>query len=287
MKFLSQFKLNATVLIKMSRNSKPIVGCGIEGGLGNKLFQMAHMFAFAQKHGYEPHLHSRHIQRAHHERARWHHFHRNACPIDFVHKEVREPFEKACRYLDFQPFPDASNIVLHGFFQSEKYFENCKSYIYEQFCCPDEERDQILKSHPGIEQGLFLHVRRGDNVNNPFHYIDLDRYYARALSHFNPDTVVYVFSDDIDYCKSYQVLSSVKNKVFVKEPNEIKSLWMMSLCGRGGIGANSTFSWWGAWLAKQRYGDACTIVYPDRQFPHDKIDYRDIVPPSFIKERTD
>jgi hypothetical protein len=263
------------------------ISTAIVGGLGNKLFQMAHTFGMAAKHGYEPVLHRGEISRSHHETARWDHFARNLPKVTFTFKRIVEPFEEACFYRDYTDrLPARSeNVLFNGFFQSEKYFEHCKDLIHEQFRCPDEIRKIILMKHAGLEQGVFVHIRRGDYVNNKFHELNLVEYFKRAFSHYPEETKWFVFSDDLPFCFSYGVLRELKNKVFVNEPNEVLALWTMSLCGKGGVCMNSSFAWWAGWLCKQSYGENALIVYPDRQFASNEVNFKDIVPDCFLKER--
>jgi hypothetical protein len=264
--------------------STPICSVGIVGGLGNKLFQLAHMYGYAKKHGYEARLHPQHISRAPHERASWVYFRRDAPLMNFTKSNVTADFRDACAYRDYSAIAPPGNIMFHGFFQSEKYFKHCSDYIFAQFRCPPDARADLVAKYGN--NAAFLHIRCGDNIGNRFHFIDLESYYKRALAHFPADTMFYIFSDDIAYCqRSYGFLHGIARKTFITERNEVNSLWLMSLCRLGGICANSTFSWWGGWLAL-RENPGCTVIYPDRQFPHDEIDFSDILPEGFIEERT-
>ena len=103
-----------------------------------------------------------------------------------------------------------------------------------------------------------IHIRRGDYVNNPF-YVDLMEtdYYERAMAMF-PDDEFLVFSDDIEWCKNKRTFSNCE---FAENNTEIEDLNLMAGC-KGVIMANSSFSWWGAFLSngkviapKQYYSD--------------------------------
>jgi len=117
----------------------------------------------------------------------------------------------------------------------------------------------------GIEVGSsFAHIRRGDYLdkgNEPY-LLGMD-YYSAALTKLNenPSQVLCIFSDDIAWCKE-QAWNTTKRIQYIDEPDEIKSLYMMSLCQGGAIISNSTFSTWGAILGPYEKGSM--IVYPSK-----------------------
>jgi len=123
---------------------------------------------------------------------------------------------------------------LDQFFQDQKFFEKSTGDIralYGQDIVP-------------INQ-VAIHVRRGDYVGNQF-YVDLSttNYYERAMELF-PDESFIVFSDDIEYCKTLKIFNGCE----FAHGSEVEDLNMMSGC-KGVIMANSSFSWWGAFLSK-------------------------------------
>ncbi len=165
------------------------------------------------------------------------------------------------RSLDYDPafrdLPD--NVYLKGYWQSERYFADIPDII---------RRDLALKSPPSAQNArliddirhrpsISLHIRRGDYVPNfPGMTVNntlLLDYYAKGAEHLATelaiDPVFYVFSDDTDWAR--QNLRLPFETVFVVHndndtaPHE--DLRLMSSCAHHII-ANSTFSWWGAWL---------------------------------------
>lgn len=118
--------------------------------------------------------------------------------------------------------------------QSEEYFAKYK-----------EEIKELFGSDIGLLPYVAVHVRRGDYVNNPF-YVDLfeDRYYERAMAQF-PDAQFMVFSDDIEWCKKQDVF---KGCLFSNQVGDVEALNEMASCV-GHVIANSSFSWWGAYLS--------------------------------------
>lgn len=152
------------------------------------------------------------------------------------------------------------DLFLFGYFQNEKYFMDYKPDIYKIL----ENKDicaRLLKLYPDLPNSYFIHIRRGDYVGNPLYEMDSDFYYRGAILYIldkDPDARFFVVSDDIEYCKSYSILSSV-NATFVEGMGPIYSLYLMSLCSKGGICANSSFSWWGSYLNKS---EDKTVVMP-------------------------
>lgn len=92
-----------------------------------------------------------------------------------------------------------------------------------------------------------IHVRRGDYVNNPF-YVDLTQtdYYEKAIAEF-PNEKFLVFSDDIEFCKEY----FIGDEYEFNDDNELDALNKMASC-KGIIMANSSFSFWGAYLSNAK-----------------------------------
>ena len=99
----------------------------------------------------------------------------------------------------------------------------------------------------GVESPVALHIRRGDFLRNSanHHNLGLD-YYEKALKYF-PNRNVIVFSDDPEWCKEQELFSDDRFLIAEGNSNYV-DMCLMSQCDDFII-ANSTFSWWGAWLA--------------------------------------
>ena len=164
----------------------------------------------------------------------------------------------------------SDNTNLDGFFQTEKYFENIANEIRSDFTFKDEYLNPCKEFIDSLETTpIFLHVRRGDAIGKEhYHPVAPMSYYVEALKRFNKDTPCFVFSDDLDWCKSQELFKSDR---FLFNDNIEKydyqsmdgsgsmqytllphvDLCLMSLCS-GAIIVNSSFSWWGAWLQNNR-----------------------------------
>lgn len=147
----------------------------------------------------------------------------------------------------FNNCPD--NVNLSGYFQSEKYFENVEPELREDF--------QFLDSVYEISKNFFdesfnnskvisLHIRRGDYVINPNHPVQSISYYENAIKQFD-DLPVLIFSDDPEWAKTQSIFNG--DKFFISDGGDSGvDLCLMSLCNFHII-ANSSYSWWGSWLA--------------------------------------
>jgi hypothetical protein len=142
-------------------------------------------------------------------------------------------------------------ISLYGFFQSEKYFKNIEDEIRQDFTFKPEIYNPCKTQIREIENPVALHIRRGDFlINSQNHYnLTLD-YYECALKKFDSKRNVIIFSDDPDWCKNQKLFEDDRFLVSEKNGSYI-DLCLMTLCSDFII-ANSTFSWWGAWLSQNR-----------------------------------
>jgi hypothetical protein len=161
-------------------------------------------------------------------------------------------------------------VCLVGYFQTEKYFINVKNELKQDFAFKDEIHNPCVEAIRQIENPISLHVRRTDYVTNPNHTtLSLD-YYEEALSKFDSDRNVLVFSDDPIWCKNQSLFSS--DRFFVSEGNSnYTDLCLMTLCSDHII-ANSSFSWWGAWLSENN-----EVVAPSGWFRGTNLEHLDTV----------
>jgi len=150
-------------------------------------------------------------------------------------------------------------ISLAGFFQSEKYFKNIEGEIREDFTFKPEILEPCKEMMEDVGEAISLHVRRTDYLENPNHTtLGLD-YYKKALDRFNPTLPVVIFSDDPEWCQEQELFSD--DRFMVSESgDQYVDLCLMTLCQHHII-ANSSFSWWGAWLSD--YDD---VVAPSKWF---------------------
>jgi hypothetical protein len=140
------------------------------------------------------------------------------------------------------------DVKLVGHFQSEKYFINYRNKLLELFEIDDKTKNFLFKKYRDIlnQNTCSIHVRRGDYLGLPNHHPTQPiQYYEQAITLIGEDKHYIIFSDDIKWCE--ENFNLLKNKTFISGNQDYEDLYLMSMC-KNNIIANSTFSWWGAWL---------------------------------------
>jgi hypothetical protein len=206
-------------------------------------------------------------------------------------KPVAAPSYIREKQFHFDPgilnLPDA--VYLDGYWQSDKYFKDIEDVIREEFSikAPQNGKNKKLAELISSRESVSLHVRRGDyvsnSVTNKVHGTCGLDYYTRAIAEIFSrvdDPYFFVFSDDPEWSKANLNISHPV--VFVDHNNASRNyedLRLMSQC-RHHIIANSSFSWWGAWLSS--YPDKIVIT-SKRWFSDPTVDTSDLIPPEWLK----
>lgn len=194
-----------------------------------------------------------------------------------------------------QAFPFCPDIwkahdgsILKGYWQSEKYFVSIENEIRNEIILAKEmskESKAILEIIKG-EESVSLHVRRGDYADNPvtnaFHGLCPESYYREAVALVrsnNPGVSrFFVFSDDPIWVeKNFSIgfpFQTIKHNALGQE---CEDLMLMSCCSHHVL-ANSSFSWWGAWLCEK---PEKFVVAPKQWFKGANLDTRDLIPHSW------
>lgn len=178
---------------------------------------------------------------------------------------------------------------VEGYFQTEKYFKYIEPIIRQEFTFktqPDVVNQKLLEQIKNTQTTVSVHIRRGDFVNNPTHPLQDNNYFQRAFNILKKkcqDLHLFLFSNDMDWVKSN--LSIPFLHTFVEHNNEasgIEDFRLMTHC-KHHIIANSSFSWWAAWLSP--YPDK--IVIAPSKWVKSSVEYyknlNDIVPEGWIK----
>ena len=183
----------------------------------------------------------------------------------------------------------SSPLVLNGYFQSEKYFENIKDTISDEFKLKVEPEKKTLEVLELIESydAVCIHIRRGDYVSdektNTYHGVcSMDYYHSgvaeAALGLVNPHC--FVFSDDPEWVRTNFKLAFPMTIVDIHGPKEAhEDLRLMSACNHFVI-ANSSLSWWGAWLGTNK---GKKVIAPKQWFADLSIDTSDLIPETWIR----
>jgi hypothetical protein len=182
------------------------------------------------------------------------------------------------------------NFKFEEYFQSEKYFKNIKDIIQNEFTLKTPLSPKAIEWKEKINlsnNSTSVHIRRTDYINNSTNqkiYTVCDqKYYQNAVLLIkekltNQVVNFFIFSDDIEWVKQNL---KFENTEYVSDSNlsECEELVLMSYC-KHNIIANSTFSWWGAWLNKNKDK---IVISPKNWFLDAKSNKNDIVPETWIK----
>ncbi len=194
------------------------------------------------------------------------------------------------RDKNFEPgvldLPD--DRYLYGYYQSELYFQDIRDVLLKDLRVrgPMNDANSDLAAKIGEGASVCLHVRRGDYYSNPaarmVHAVDLTDYYRKAISLMKErvgDCHFFLFSDEPEWVKANFDLGDACTVVDVNTPLEPEQdLRLMSLCEHFII-ANSTFSWWGAWLSQN---PDKVVIAPERWFLDDR-NIKDRCPKGWIR----
>jgi hypothetical protein len=202
----------------------------------------------------------------------------------FKSKYFREP--SFSYYNDFNSL--GSNIYLDGYWQSEKYFQKFEDQIRRDFQFKQIEDPINLQYLKSIESNnsISIHVRRGDYLsskdNQAKYYALTKNYYKIAVSYLNERVInphYYIFSDDVKW--AIENLDIKCPHTFISNNNAEQSYIDMQLmsCCKHNIIANSSFSWWGAWLNPNHQK---IVIAPNLWF-RDKTNTIDLIPEGWVR----
>lgn len=258
---------------------------GSHGRLGNQMFQFAALRGIAACHNYDYCIPFSDFKNEWTDHQLSETFElSSANNIGFVecHGECSGVYPEKTFSFDLEfvnNCPD--NVSLFGYFQSEKYFDFISDSIRQDFKFKKEIEATCQEFIQQLDNPIAIHVRRTDYVQKIQDHPPCSiEYYQKALYHFNSDREVIIFSDDSEWCKNQELFSP--ERFLISEGNDNRyDLCLMSMCNDFII-ANSTFSWWGAWLANRG-----TVIAPSRWFGENGYtsnnDTKDLIPDRWIK----
>jgi len=183
-----------------------------------------------------------------------------------------------------------SNYSFDGYWQSAKYFEHRRTSLLEDMQLKHALSARSIALLEQIKQSpssVALHIRRGDYISNAsanaVHGTCSIDYYLSAMDHLESKAVqlvFFVFSDDIEWAKAN--LGSKHKIVFADNGKNVpacEDMYLISACQHQII-ANSSFSWWGAWL---NANPDKVVIAPQKWFQTGDMDTRDLIPSSWLK----
>jgi len=273
---------------------------GNYGRIGNQLFQYAALKRIALKNNYELRLPAAQTFEEYQRTSK------GNCMAEF-NVEYKPLLEEHIKIMEHRVYrepqgrgyisqvlnvPDNTNVI--GYFQSEKYFQPIADSIKKELTFRDKSIIEKAKNFVedvkvGENSVTSLHIRRGDYVKKADKYpFPGWQYYKKAISLIGGESKIIVVSDDIEWCQTHLQGKNITYSVF---KNALEDLALMTVCDNNII-ANSTFSWWGAWLnnnltkkviaPKKWFGSGFYIVRTPLKikFPYTT---KDLLPKAWIK----
>ena len=242
-----------------------MISCRLKGGLGNLMFQIAFVEYESMMTGYPRGYYNVEKQLnllINHPplKAHWAYEYLNIFK-NFNWPRINKPPANHFTPVSFhyRGFVVKDNSNFDGFFQSEKYFPN-REFILNLFEPSDEIKSYLKNKYGDVSDYTSLHVRRTDYVTKAsFHPPCGMDYYEKALGMIEGN--VLIFSDDLDWCKETFLGDRF---TFVSGNRDYQDLFLMSMC-KNNIIANSSFSWWGAWL---NTNPNKKVIAPKKWFGH-------------------
>ena len=213
----------------------------ISDGLGNRFFQVAAMLGYAERTGHVPAFVRNWIKDNSHPGPNIITDYFPDIPIIEETSDWGKLTAKDAFIYRALPPCLKNNVCLNGYFQALGYLPKQKI-----------ARPAILEG-PCRTNQAFLHVRRGDYLDpyHAHHCVPLSDYYRKALQLYEEDVRILVCSDDIPWCKEMLVRQNcdivAPHRWIFLDADDVTTLAAMTACEYGGICANSTFSWWGAY----------------------------------------
>lgn len=283
------------------------------GGLGNQMFQYAASSALAHRLGAELKLDTSSYDKSLLREYELDVFHINAslASIDEIVKlkYAKETLvERLARKIQKRPppFSDAvytephfhydqsfenlqNDTYLTGYFQSEKYFSLIQDLIRQELCFRSslKKENKSMAEQISSSTSVSVHFRRGDYVNdlqtNSVHGICGLDYYQTAMQFISSKIakpIFFCFSDDIDWAKEH--ITSDHPLIFVANngpDSAFEDMRLMSMC-KHNIIANSSFSWWGAWL---NANSDKTVIAPRKWFKKEEYNTKDLIPNEWVR----
>ena len=277
------------------------------GRLGNQMFQYAFLLGLHSKYGYDIAIPPSNFKNAWRQHQLFEAFSLNSLKKENIIRIDREHFVREKQFhFDENIFnQDLDNTDYLGYFQSEKYFKHCKDLVRKNFKFLSHIQEKCLKFIKQFENKtvLAIQVRRGDNIGRSHEFpIPNEEYFQKCFDTVGDYDYAIVFSDDYEWCKNQKIFSNNnilisktcdevnydKTEDLVSNNSNLYDLCLMTMCDKHIIG-NSSFGWWGAWLA-----NSSVVCYPNPWFGKSHmenihsdfevmIDLKDLFPKNWIK----
>ena len=231
----------------------------LDGGLGNQLFQLAFLMYISKTSGKSYFIQNLDSPSTVHSREQYFESILKQWKRDYANNLIDSTISENATFKNLDRTSTIGsvkgNLCFIGYFQKWDYVEPIKKEFFAKLSFDE----MILAKYPNISKKFFIPVRGGDYVNHYFHDVGLKNYYAKCLELCKGEEFV-IFTNDVQYAKKimpgYEII----------QESEVDTLLLMSKC-KGCICANSSFSWWGAYLNSNR-----PIYFPNKWFNDANMD---------------
>ena len=259
---------------------------GRNGRFANQLFQYAALYSIAKKHGYEFCIPPSNAQNLWQEHQLFSAFDLKSCKTVGWQRTTTQLKESTFAYDKNLVDNCPNDVDLFGYFQSEKYFKDYEQDIRNEFTFKSEINDPCANYIKQLNSEIIsLHVRRTDYVQKSADHPPCSlEYYEEALKLVPPNLPIMVFSDDINWVMQQPLFKGPRWNYSQGNSNLI-DICIMTYCSHYII-ANSSFSWWGAWLSHNKNK---IVVGPKKWFGDGPNSYtknndtKDLIPNGWIK----
>lgn len=248
-----------------------MVTCNLKGGLGNQMFQISATVGLSMRNNIEYCFDFDNCFTPNQGKP-------SNCYEDNIFKKIPKKKITQIEYVysepkfSYTPIKYYKNMIIDGYFQSEKYFSDYSDQIIKLFNISTEK---FISN----EEVTSVHIRRGDYLKFSKHHRVLDKeYYESAIKKINRGVFLF-FSDDIIWVKEN---FKSENFFYSESTSEVEELGLMSNCTNNII-ANSSFSWWGAYLNKNI---SKIVISPNHRYWFGESgpkDTEDLIPESWIQ----
>lgn len=247
----------------------------LQGGLGNQMFQYALGRSLSLRHNVQLKIDSSYLRSPNQSNRSYELDSLAINPEEAMPEEIRayigtvqkifdhlRPNLKKKHFTEKSPAFEKSvlnlnNIYLDGHWQDERYFKDCEQTIRNDFILKNPfglKAKSVAEQIETVPNAVSLHIRRGDLVSIPkiatAHGTLPLAYYREATAkilELAPNASFFIFSDDIEWAKENFPKDYPVTFVSTAGIRNCEEITLMSMC-KHNIIANSTFSWWGAWL---------------------------------------
>lgn len=208
--------------------------------------------------------------------------------VKLLPNHKRKVYSEPFYHFDKNFFHSKKNVLLRGQWQSEKYFRRFSNFFHDSFQLKTSLIENCLHQGQQLQaiQSVSVHVRRSDYLRKKiileWHGVMEKDYYLKAFKYLEEKIgsfEVFYFTDDTEWVKNELLPAKEGEIISTATKNHYEDFYLISQC-RHNIIANSSFSWWGAWLNKN---PDKIVIAPTNWFNQGPKDTQDLLPQAWLR----